>query len=338
MTPSIKDVAQMAGCSTSTVSRVLNNRDAVDPETRQRVLKAIESLDYKPNLVATGLRVKKGNLIALVVPETVSHSFSYIIHFTMESARRCGYHVIFGDTRDDPDVEEAFIDDLLRRHINGIIFSRVSDESRIMPKLIKRRIPFVVVDRTLEQEGVPSVVLDNAAAGRLAAEHLTGLGHRKVACITGPLKIGLCRDRLHGFRSALEARSVPFTSADVYEGDFKFQSGVDAVRSLLRRDRGYSAVWTQNDMMAFGVLRELRSENRRVPEEVSVVGMDDMDFCDFVVPALTSVHQPFDQMAAKAVELIVRLNDEEAVGQETVILNPSFTLRSSTAESGGTRG
>ena len=189
--PSIRDVAGLAGCSTSTVSRVLNNRDAVDPATRTRVLHAIESLDYRPNLVATGLRVKKGNLIALVVPETVSHSFSYIMHHIMDSARRNGYNVIFGDTRDDPVVEEAFIDELARRHINGIIFSRVSDESRIMPKLVKRKIPFVVIDRTLRHERVPSVVLDNVAAGRLAGSHLAQLGHRRVACVTGPLNISL---------------------------------------------------------------------------------------------------------------------------------------------------
>jgi len=328
--PSIKDVAKLVGCSTSTVSRVLNNRDAVDPKTRQKVLDAIEQLGYKPNLVAQGLRVKKGNLIGLVVPNTLTHSFNFLTYRIMEYARQQGYSVIFADTQNDPNNEEAFFDDLLRRHVNGIIFSRVSDESRIMPKLLQKNVPFVIIDRALEKEGVPTVVLNNALAGRLAAQHLVELGHRNIACVTGPLKIGLCRERLKGFQDVLHEHGIYLEKDWVFEEQFVFRSGIEAVEELCKRGCDFTAIWALNDVMAFGVLKELLRRGIRIPEDVSVMGMDDMDFGEMLTPTLTSIHYPFDEMAEKAVELIIKQSNGEAIENEMVILTPSLVTREST--------
>jgi LacI family transcriptional regulator len=327
---SIKDVAKFVGCSTSTVSRVLNNRDAVDPITREKVLEAIHTLGYKPNLVAQELRVKRGNLIGLVVPNTLTHSFTFLFYHIMEYARRQGYSVIFGDTQDNPQLEEVFIDDLLRRHVNGIIFSRISDESRIMPKLLRKNVPFVIIDRCLEQEGVPTVMLDNTQAGRLAARHFIELGHKKIVCLTGPLNIRLCRDRLNGFKEELENQGIPIAKDRILEGKFIFQSGIDAVDRLLQRGDDFSAIWAQNDIMTFGVLKELYRRGIRVPAEVSVMGMDNMDFGEMISPALTTIHYPFDEMAEKAVELIVKQRDGESIANTTVVLMPSLVVREST--------
>jgi DNA-binding LacI/PurR family transcriptional regulator len=328
---SIKDVARFVGCSTSTISRVLNNRDAVDPKTRQKVLDAIDKLGYKPNLVAQGLRVRKGNLIGLVVPNTLTHSFNFLIYRITEYARQQGYSVIFADTQNNPDNEEAFIDDLLRRHVNGVIFSRVSDESRIMPKLLKKNVPFVVIDRALEKEKVPTVVLNNAQAGRLAATHLVELGHRKIACVTGPLKIGLCRERLKGFQDVLKENGIHLGKEWVFEGNFIFHSGIEAVENFIQRGCDFSAIWVLNDVMAFGVLKELQRRGIRVPAEVSLIGMDNMDFDEMLTPALTSIHYPFDEMAEKAVELIIKQSEGEAIENEMIILAPSLVIRESTS-------
>jgi DNA-binding LacI/PurR family transcriptional regulator len=329
--PSIKDVAKLAGCSTSTVSRVLNNRDAVDPNTRQKVLDAVQELDYKPNLVAQGLRVRKGNLIGVVVPNSLTHSFNFLLYRIVECARQQGYSVIFGDTQNNPNNEEAFIDDLLRRHVDGIIFSRVSDESRILPKLLlKKNVPFVVIDRALENEKVPTVVLNNYQAGRLAAIHLVELGHRKIACVTGPLKIGLCRERLKGFQDVLQEHDIHLGSDWVFEGKFVFQSGIEAVEDLCRKHCDFSAIWVVNDVMAFGVLKELLRKGIRVPADVSLMGLDDMDFGEMISPTLTTIHYPFDQMAEKAVELIIRQSNGEDIADEMIVLTPSLVIREST--------
>lgn len=331
---SIKDVAKLVGCSTSTVSRVINNRDAVGPKTRQKVLDAIDQLGYKPNLVAQGLRVKKGNLIGLVVPNTLTHSFNFLTYRIMEYARQQGYSVIFADTQNDPNNEEAFFDDLLRRHVNGIIFSRVSDESRIMPKLLQKNIPFVIIDRALEKEGVPTVVLNNALAGRLAAQHLVELGHRKIACVTGPLKIGLCRERLKGFQDVLHEHGIYLEKDWVFEGQFVFRSGIEAVEELCQRGCDFSAIWALNDVMTFGVLKELLRRGIRIPEDVSVMGMDDMDFGEMLTPTLTSIHYPFDEMAKKAVELIIKQSQGEEIENDMIVLTPSLVIRESTGRYG----
>lgn len=331
---SIRDVAKHAKCSTSTVSRVLNSRDAVDKDTRQRVLNAIEELNYKPNLIATGLRVNKGNLIGVVVPDDITHSFSAVTHSSMEVARSRGFNVLFGCTKGNPKIEAAFIDDLLRRNVNGIIFSRVSDESRIMTTIQKKNIPIVIIDRTLEQEGTPHVVLDNVKAGQLAARHLGELGHRHVCCITGPLNIALCRDRLRGFKEGLKEFGIPESDIIVQEGNFKFDSGVEAVDIMLKKRRRLTAMWAMNDIMALGALRELQKQGMRVPHDISLMGMDDQDICEMVYPSLTTVHYPFDLMVDKAMTLLINHIESgepmDSSESSITILEPSLVVREST--------
>lgn len=327
--PSIRDVAKHAGCSTSTVSRVINRRDAVDPITRQKVLDSIDFLGYKPNLVAQGLRVKRGNLIGLVVPED-SPSFSAIMHFTMQSARRQGYNVIFGSSHNDPDIEADFIDDLIRRHINGIIFSRVSDESRVLHKIERKEVPIVIIDRTLDKEGIPSVILDNYRAGEIAAEHLLELGHKNIACITGPLTISLCRERLKGFKETLEKNGVSIPPRMVFEGDFKFESGLQGAAAFLKEDQVPSAIWTMNDVMAYGARKIMYEKNIQIPKEISLIGMDDLPFSHMINPSFTTVTQPFDELTEKAVELI----DRQQTGKledTTFVVEPGIIVRDSTS-------
>lgn len=330
--PSIKDVAKTVGCSTSTVSRVINNRDAVSPETRKKVLEAIDRLDYKPNLVAQGLRVKRGNLIGLVVPESTSHAFNVIIQYAMDAARKRGYNIIIVNSHEDPDLEESFISDLLRRNINGIIFSRVSDESRIMSKIVKTDIPIVVVDRAFENEKVSNVVLDNRKGGYLAGMYLTGLGHREIACVTGPLKIALCRERLRGFQDALYKQGVELNDNCIFEGNFNFDSGIQAIQALLKNNCTFTALWAQNDMMGFGVLKELYRAGKCVPEHVSVMGMDDLEFGNMVIPSLTSIHYPFDELVDSAMDLLIHQIDEGYKKPETMVIEPTLTIKDSTEQ------
>ena len=195
---SMKDVARLASVSESTVSRVLNQSLPVEQDTRLRVQDAIRKLNYRPNLLAKGLRNRSGKLIGLVVPEIVHHTFASFIQFIEESvvARGCG--LILGNHKNNPELEESFIDDLIRRNVDGIIFSRVSDESRVMRLINQTGIPVVVIDRAVEQEEVASVVLDNHGPVCSQGSISGSAGHRKIACVTGPLKISLCRERLAG--------------------------------------------------------------------------------------------------------------------------------------------
>ncbi|KPJ86899.1 MAG: hypothetical protein AMS17_10540 [Spirochaetes bacterium DG_61] len=330
--PSIKDVAKLAGVSVSTVSRVINESEDVDERTRATVLDAIKKLDYKPSFVAKGLRGKSGNLIGLVVPESMEHAFTSIINYTIEVAYKKGFNVILGNTHNDPDIEEKFIDDLLRRNVDGILFSRVSDESRVLHKIGKTKVPIVIIDRTLDKEGIPGVVLNNYKAGSLAAKHLCELGHNKIACITGPLNIALCRERLRGFKDVLKENNIEFNDDCVYEGNFKYISGIEAVRHFRANNFEFTAIWAQNDMMALGVLRELLLKGIRVPQDISVMGMDDIGFGQMMVPSLTSIHYPFREMCEKAIDLLITQKEQEEVENKMIVLEPNLVVRDSTGQ------
>ena len=328
--PSIRDVAKYVGCSTSTVSRVINRRDAVDPETRRKVLDAVELLGFRPNLVAKGLRVRRGNLLGLVLPEVSTTVHSFITQHTLDAAKQRGYNVVIVNSHDDADLEERNVQDLLLRNINGIIFCRVSDESRIVSKIIRERIPIVVIDRAFELENVPNVVLDNQKAGYLAGKHLTGLNHRGIACVTGPMKITLCRERMIGFRKALAEDGIDLGSGCVFEGDFGFVAGLEALQHFQEKLAGITAIWAMNDMMAFGVLKGLYQRGIKVPDDMSVMGLDDHAFGIMSTPSLTTIHYPFKELAEKAVEIVTKQIESSAEAPETILLDPSLVVRHST--------
>jgi LacI family transcriptional regulator len=328
---SIKDIARIVGCSISTVSRVINERDGVDPLTRKRVLEAIDALQYTPNLTAQGLRVKKGRLIGVAIPTSTMGAFSVVVQYALEAAYAHGYNVVLVNTHQDPDLEETLIKSLLSREINGVLLTRVSDESKIVTKIVERNLPIVVIDRAFEHENVSNVVLNNQRAGYVAGRHLLDLGHRRLACVTGPLKITLSRERLRGFQIALAERGVELPGSHLFEGDFMFETGVGAVRSFRERGALYTGLWAMNDLMGFGALRALHEAGVAVPGQVSVLGMDDYEIAEMVTPPLTSVHYPIKELVEKAMELLVSQITSKDIRSETIVLEPSLTLRRSTA-------
>ncbi len=332
---SIKDVARLAGVSVSTVSRVLSGAAQVDQEKRRRVERAVAETGYRPNLLAQGLRSKSGNVIGLVVPAILHETFAGFVEYAERAVAERGYDLVVGNTRGEPQVESDFIDSLLRRHVDGIVFSRVSDHSHVIETLRESGVPAVIMDRTLEREEVPSVVLDNFRAGELAAEHLLGLGHRSLAVLTGPQNIGLCRERLRGFASALAKRGLSLAPEHVFEGDFKFSSGVAAGRAFHEQRLEVTALWAQNDLMALGAMNALQRRGWRVPQDLSVMGMDDIGAAEMVLPALTTVTQPFEVMCRRAVELLFEQRGGELRGGRSrpttrVTLEPGLTVREST--------
>jgi len=329
---SIKDIARVVGCSISTVSRVINDRDGVDPLTRKRVQEAIDRLEYVPNLTAQGLRAKRGRLIGVAIPNSTVGAFSVVVQFALEAAYSQGFNVVLVNSHDDPDLEETLIKSLLSREINGVMLTRVSDESKIVTKIVKRNIPIVVIDRAFEHENVSNVVLDNHRAGCMAAEHLLELGHRRIACITGPLKILLSRERLRGFQSTLAERGVGLPPSHLYEGNFLYQTGILGVQALREQGASYTALWAMNDLMGFGAMRALHERGMRVPEDVSVLGMDDLEIAEMVSPPLTTIHYPIKELVERAMELLISQINSSEVRSETIVLEPSMTVRGSTAQ------
>ncbi|MCE5256899.1 MAG: LacI family transcriptional regulator [Spirochaetaceae bacterium] len=328
---SIRDVAKLAGVSVSTVSRVLGGSQKVGKETRRRVEQAIETIGYQPNLLAQGLRSKRGSLIGLVVPEIRQEIFSSFVEYIGDEVRARGYSLITGNTHGQPEIEDEFIESLVRRHVDGIIFSRVSDRSRALGILEKDGIPTVIIDRYLDNEDIPTIVMDNYGAGALAAEHLVGLGHRRFAVITGLQNIALCRERQRGFAEYIERCGLALPHHNVYEGNFKLESGIEAAESFLEHGIDFTAIWAENDLMALGAMNTLIRAGRKVPQDISIMGMDDIISAKIMIPSLTTIRQPFAAMCSKAVELLFGMINGEECGERRVSLPASLIVRESTA-------
>ncbi len=327
---SMKDVAKLAGVSVSTVSRVVNSNFVVEETTRRKVEDAIKKVNYKPNLLARGLRSKSGHMIGLAVPEILHQTFTHFIKYTEESAVKNGLNLIIGNTHNNAEIEEDFIISLLQRNIDGIILSRVSDKSRIL-HIVRDNVPFVVLDRALEVEDIPTVILNNFHAGELAAEHLIGLGHKKIGCVTGPLDIALSRDRLNGFKSVLKSHEIELPDNMIYEGDFKYQSGVDAIDYFLHQRINLSAIWAQSDLMAIGIMNRIRKANIQIPRDFSILGMDNISFSEIKSPPLTTIAQPYEKMCQTAIDMLIKQKAGKQLERMKEVLKPELIIRETTA-------
>ena len=327
---SLKDVARIAGVSPSTVSRVINRTVFVSEETRIKVEKAIAEVNYRPNLLAQSLRLKVTKNIGLLVPAIDHPAFSLMIDYIEESASKRGLNLLIFNTQNDYKREAEAIDMLLGQNINGIIFCRVSDESFIDNLSRSHKTPMVVIDRAYDNEKIPNVTLDNYQAGALAAEHLLEVGCRRIATITGNFKINLARDRHAGFVETLRKRGVEFDETLLYQGTFSYQSGIDGVNHFLNKGIAFDGLWGQNDMVAAGAISTLVRRGIEVPEDVAVMGMDNVGFSKMYNPAISTISQPFAEMCDTAVDYIDKLTSGEAIAQSKVRLSPAIVIRDST--------
>ena len=337
-----KDVAKLAGVSISTVSRVLNGSSLVDGETKKNVESAIKKLNYKPNLVAYGLRAKSSKLIGLILPELVHQAYSMIAQYVETRASDKGYSMILGVHRNDPECEKWLIDDFQRRNVDGIILQPVHDEPHTSANLKEyTRVPMVLYGQSFSSDQMGTVQLDNYKAGIMAAEHFVKLGHRHIACTAGPINMEYLRERLNGFRDGLTKHNIVISQQDICACELNYQvpgvvSGQRAVMQFLDgRDRkDYpTAIWAHNDLVAVGIIKELHQRKIRVPEDVSVIGMDNMVLTDMIYPPLTTIGQPLEQMATMSVDILLKeIELKEQYAPENIRMEPQLIIRQSTGK------
>jgi DNA-binding LacI/PurR family transcriptional regulator len=332
---SLKDVAAIAGVSPSTVSRVINGTIFVTEETKLRVEEAIATVNYRPNLLAQGLRLKATKNIALLVPEISDPSYyTLMIKYIEESAFKRGLNLMIINTQNDFAREAAAIDLLLRQRINGIIFSRVSDESHVVNLSRTTSTPMVVIDRAFQNEKIPNVTIDNYMAGVMAAEHLISCGCTRIATITGNFKISLSRDRFQGFSDTVKRHGLELLPSLVYEGEFNYETGIAGVTRFLSEGVPFDGIWGHNDLIAAGAISTLLRQNLRVPQDVHVMGMDNLKFASMFYPSITTIGQPYHQMCETAVEYIDRLTNGDDIEDFQVMLSPSLIINESSPRLG----
>jgi len=327
----MKDVAQLVGVSVQTVSAVVNDKPGITDETRARVLAAIEQLGYRPYSVARSLRTGQTRTIALVVSDIANPSFATMASAAEDHAHSFGYSLVLYNTHDDIEREAGYIQTATQRWVDGVLFVSAEDRMTSLDAFWAAGIPAVAIDRIPEGYGGPSVTLDNVKAGRAAAEHLLDLGHTCIAHISGPLRLRLARERQAGFRQAIEGRGLAPGPCVGGVGNWECDFGYRAMPRILEHSPRPTAVFAANDRMAMGAMRAAYEAGLRVPDDVSIVGLDDIEVAAFQIPPLTTVQQSFAELATLAVQLLLEILEGKEPAQIQIVIEPALIVRQSTA-------
>lgn len=329
MATTIVDVAARAGVSTATVSRVLSGSAMALPETRERVLEAARELAYRPSGVARALKRAETRTLGLLVTDIANPFFPQIVRAVEDEAHARGYGVLLCNAADDPAREIATLDLLVERRVDGIVVASGRATRRLGRRLAELPIPVVLVNADVRWPGVAVIGTTQRTGARLAAEHLLGLGHRRLAFVGAPAGHAAGGPRRAGVLDALRAAGLGADALEIVPGDGRVEGGAASVERLLEGRARPTGIVAYNDLAAIGILRGLRSVGLRVPADASVVGFDDIEPASWTEPPLTTIRQPTTEMGRWAVERIAGAL-RGAASDDRVALEPELIVRGST--------
>lgn len=323
----ISDVAARAGVSPATVSRHMSGSTVRGAD---RIAAAIAELDYRPSSLARGLRSGRQGCIGIIVPDIANPLFSALVNGVESGLAAVDMRVLLANSNEDPAREAEVVADLADR-TDGLILFPPNEADDVLVRTRARRGPVVFVDRLAAGPEVDTVVVDNVGGGRMAAEHLLALGHRRVGVISGPLSSTPGRERHEGFLEALRRAGVPVDPEHVVASDFKVEGGYTAMSRLLSTSRPPTAVFSGNNLMTIGAMRSLTDHHVPVPDQMSLLGFDDLELADLLCPPLTVIDRPTFELGSKAAEVLVRRIRDPAAPREHLVLPVELLLRRSTA-------
>ncbi len=330
----LRDVARVAGVHPATVSRALNEetRMLVNEETARRVLKAAEELDYRPNPIARGLKTNRSYTIGVLIPDLTNPLFPPILRGIEDGLETASYTPLVANTDNDPERELLDSQTMRARQVDGIVAATARRDHRLHDALLEAGIELVLVNRRQAELPVSSATADDRMGMRLAVEHLISLGHERIAHIAGPLDYSTGLDRHEGFHETMRAAGLePDPELVCVAEAFTEAEGARLCAQLVDRGRDFTAVAAANDLLALGCYDVFADHGLRCPQEISVVGFNDMPFADRFHPPLTTIHIPHYEIGAAAAELMLeRLQDPDAEPRD-VRLEPSLVVRGSTA-------
>ena len=329
----IKDVAQAAQVSITTVSHVVNNTRVVDPGTKARVLSALMELGYHPNSLARSLRNGVTKTIGLIVPDASNLFFAEVARKIEDLGFKRGYSVILCNSDNNPVKQTSYINTLLAKQVDGVIFISSDSEPEDLSRLVDYNIPFVVADRNVPLELADVVLVNNERAGYDATHHLVVMGHRCIACITGPYDLSPSMQRFEGYRRCLREFNLEFRPEFVETGDFGIRSGEEATYRLLLSAIKPTAIFALNDMMAIGAMAAIHQNGLSIPGDISIIGFDDIELASMVSPSLSTMAQPISEIARYATNLLIdRLTGQRQESNQQIILSAELIRRNSTAQ------
>ncbi len=333
MNITIYDVAREANVSMATVSRVVNGNPNVKPTTRKKVLDVIDRLEYRPNAVARGLASKKTTTVGVVIPDISNIFFAELARGIEDIATMYKYNIILSNSDQNLNKELHLINTMLGKQVDGIVFmgGNISDEH--VKEFKRSRVPVVLAGSIDQSDSIPSVNIDYKQASIDAVEQLISNGHGKIAFVVGPLQDTINQEmKLVGYKEALEKSGIGYEEDFVFEGDYTYESGLEAWQKLSALEDRPTAVFVGNDEMALGVLHGAQDQGLTIPKDLEIISTDNTRLSLMVRPQLSTVIQPLYDIGAVSMRLLTKLMDKDEVEEQTVILPHRIESRGTTKE------
>ncbi len=331
MAVTMKDVAKLAGVSLSTVSRVLNNSSLVKEKTAEKVKKAVKKLNYQVDDSARILRTQKSNLIGFIGAGMGNPFLTKLLKGVETTANEKGYNILYGDSDGEYRQEINYLNIMRRKKIDGIIILSANIYTDLLKKIKRYEIPVVFASGYINDNDIACVTVDNVNAAHDVIDYFIKQGHKKVGIISGPYSDTVAsEERIKGVRLAYKLNNKEFSKELIVEGEFNFESGYTGAKTLLEKDEQISAIFAFNDVMAIGALKYLKSIGKKIPEDISVIGFDDIELAQYVNPQLSTVAQSPLELGANSVELLDKLIKNKDIEENKIIIPHNLILREST--------
>jgi LacI family transcriptional regulator len=332
----LRDVATAAGVHPATASRALNpeTRILVSEDTARRVTAAASRLGYRPNPVARSLRTRRSHTVGVLIPDLNNPLFPPIVRGLEDKLAAAGYVALLGNTDADASRERVLFEQMRARHVDGFVLATATLHDRLLEEAAAAEVPVVLMNRLAQDYSFPSVSVDNEQGARMAVTHLAKLGHTRIAHVAGPQEASTGVSRLRGFRDGMASHGLEVDEDLIgYAGKYTVEEGVRCCRELLARPAGsgFTAVAAANDMLAVGCYTALDEAGRQCPEDISVIGFNDMPFIDRLRPPLTTVRFPHYQLGTEAAQLLLERINGTAAPVKVLYLAPELVVRGSTA-------
>lgn len=337
MSTTIKDIARMCNVSTTTVSKVINNKcQNISKDTIDRINRVIKEVNYQPSIVARSLTTKRTNTIALMVPDICNPFFPELARGVEDECNNREYSLFLCNTDGSIKKERQYIDLFVNRSVDGIIFSTQNNEEYCekFKEFLDNKFPFVFFERYVDSLAqVPGVYVDNIYGGYLATKHLLELGHKKIAFISGPMNTTNAKLRYEGYKKALEERHLKIDKRIIRIGDYKTIGGYNETNYLLKNLRNdFSAIFASNDLMALGSYQAMKENGVKVPEDISLVGFDNISFPTALEPKITTVEIPAYDMGVAVAGMIIDIINNKKIEDSKITYEVKLITKQTTTE------
>ncbi|WP_282940026.1 LacI family DNA-binding transcriptional regulator [Paenibacillus sp. RC67] len=332
MKPTIYDVAEAAGVSIATVSKVINGTGRISDKTRKHVTSIMDALKYQPSMVASALTGKSTFTVGLTLPDLANPFFAEIARAVEDRGQEYGFNVFICSTDNDPDREIKYFSLLTQKRVDGVIVATRTEKDMFLKKLIQQNVPIALITGEMPTLAVDTVMVDDFLGGYQAGSHLVEQGHRRIAILAEDVNTMSNRERIRGCKQAMTAAGIEVDERLVTSGDFTVSGGKEAMCRLLDMEEPPTAVFACNDLLAIGAIQGARERGLQLPQQLSVVGFDNTILATIIDPPLTTVAQPIQEIGRQAMDLLVQEIKGQKSMKQRVVLMPELVVRGSTAQ------